>query len=103
MRSMFDLSPVIQHSAGIGRYARELLSALVRLDQINEYKVFYCAPQGSERPDPPLDQIPAQAPRWSPKRWRMNVLLADWFGISMDRWLPPTDIFHATDYVLPPL
>src|SRR5690349_7280861 len=103
MRITFDLSPAVHHSAGIGRYTQELLGALVALDQANDYLAFYCAPKGIERPVPPLDQIPAYTPRWSPKRWRMNILLADLVGIPIDRWLPSTDIFHATDYVLPPL
>lgn len=31
------------------------------------------------------------------------MALADVLGLSLDRWLPACDLFHATDHLLPPL
>ena len=103
MRITLDLSPAVHHHAGLGRYAHELLAALTALDHTNEYSAFYYATRGNERPEPPLDRVPARAIRLPAKPWRMSVLLAYLVGVTMDRWLPPGDIFHATDHLLPPL
>ncbi len=103
MRITIDLSPAVHHHAGIGRYTHELVTALAALDHANEYCAFYNAPHGDERPDAPLDRLPSHTVRQSTKMWRMNVLLASLGGVAMDRWLPSCDVFHATDYVLPPL
>ncbi len=103
MKVTLDLSPAVHHHAGLGRYAYELLVALTDLDCTNEYCAFYYAPRGNEQPDPPLDRVPAQKMRLSAKPWRMSVLLAYMLGVTMDRWVPSGDIFHATDHLLPPL
>ncbi len=76
---------------------------MIRTDPENEYRAFYYAPHGNERPDPPLDHLPAQMIRLPAKPWRMSVLLASFSGVTMDRWLPSGDVFHATDHLLPPL
>lgn len=103
MKVTLDLSPAVHRHAGLGRYAHELLVALMELDRTNEYRAFYYAPRGNEHPDPPLDRVPAQKVRLSAKPWRMSVLLAYLFGATMDRWLAPDGVFHATDHLLPPL
>ncbi|MGH2521886.1 MAG: glycosyltransferase family 4 protein [Anaerolineales bacterium] len=103
MRITLDLSPAVHRHAGLGRYSHELLAALVALDKANDYATFYYAPRGAEKPAPPLDQLPARALRLPAKPWRMSVLLADFLGLALDHWLPPTDLFHATDHLLPPL
>ncbi len=103
MRITLDLSPAVHHHAGLGRYAHELLTALTQIDPANTYQSIYYAPTGHERPDPPLDRLPSQAIRLPAKPWRLSVLLADFAGLGMDDWLPHTDIFHATDHLLPPL
>ncbi len=103
MRVTVDISPAVHHHAGLGRYAAELLAALAALDGDDRFCAFYYAPRGDERPEPPLDRLPAQTVRLSAKPWRMSVLLAYLAGLNMDRWLPSGDLFHATDHLLPPL
>jgi glycosyltransferase involved in cell wall biosynthesis len=103
MRITFDLSPAVHHHAGLGRYAHELLAALIARGRTDQYCAFYYAPHGDERPDPPVDRVPSRTIRLPAKPWRMSVLLAYFMGLTMDRWLPPGDIFHATDHLLPPL
>lgn len=102
MRITVDISPAVHHRAGIGRYAQELLTALVLLDHENEYRTFYNA-QRTERPDPPLDCLQSRLVRSGDKVWRSGVALATLGGVGLDRYFPPCDVFHATDYVLPPL
>jgi len=103
MRITFDLSPAVHHHAGLGRYAHELLSAMVAIDTEDSFDVLYYTPNGAERPDPPLDRLPARQVRLSAKPWRMSVLTANYTGLAMDRWLHSGDVFHATDHLLPAL
>ncbi len=103
MRIAVDLSPAVHHHAGIGRYAHELVTALTSLDHANEYLAFFNAPHGDERPDAPLDHLPTCMRRASAKQLRFHAMLADLTGATLDPWLPPCDLFHATDYLLPPL
>lgn len=103
MRITIDLSPAVHHHAGLGRYGQELTSALIALDEGDEYTAFYYAPKGTEKPDAPLDRLPARTLRLGAKPWRMSVLLAYMTNRSLDTWLPPSDLFHATDHLLPPL
>ncbi len=102
MRITMDLTPAVQSHAGVGRYAQELACALVALGSGEEFSFFYTDPKG-RRPEPPLDTLPRKTLRWSNKRWRLSVLLATLVGVGMDRRFPACDVFHATDYVLPPL
>jgi glycosyltransferase involved in cell wall biosynthesis len=103
MHITIDLSPAVHHHAGIGRYAHELTAALTALDRDNEYSAFYNAPRGDERPNPPLDRLPARTLRLAARPWRLRVMLADLLGLTQDQLLPPCDVFHATDHLLPPL
>ncbi|MGB8643702.1 MAG: glycosyltransferase family 1 protein [Anaerolineae bacterium] len=103
MRVTVDISPAVHHHAGLGRYAGELLTAMLSVEPVNEYCAFYYDPRGDAHPEPPLDQIPARTIHLPAKPWRMSVLLASFAHVSLDRWLPPGDVFHATDHLLPPL
>jgi glycosyltransferase involved in cell wall biosynthesis len=102
MRITLDLSPAVHRHAGLGRYASELMAAMLASAPEHEYSAVYYAPEGHERPAPPLDQVPAQALRMGAKPWRLSVLLADYLGVGMDRWVRAGDVFHATDHLLPP-
>lgn len=103
VRITIDVSPAVHRHAGLGRYSHELLAALTALDHNNDYSAFYYATGRDERLDPPIDRIPAKK-IWLPaKPWRLSVLLAYFLRASMDSWIPPSDIFHATDHLLPPL
>ena len=101
MRITLDLSPFVHHHAGLGRYAGELTHALQNLAPQNEYTGLYHATRAhSLTAFPNLEpfRVPLDA-----KPWRMSVLLAYHARVNMDRWLPTTEIFHATDHLLPPL
>lgn len=102
MRICVDISPAVHRRAGLGRYAQKLLEHLLRLDDENQYLVFYHQPRRAVV-SPPLDSLPRLTFPTSAKPWRMSVLLAHFLRIPMDRLLPDVQIFHATDHLLPPL
>src|SRR5919199_4137753 len=102
-RITIDVSPAVHRHAGLGRYAEELLSALVAVDSGDEYCAFYYAPRGTEPPDGLVNGLCTHTVPLAAKPWRMSVLLAHFGAATLDRWLPDTDIFHATDHLLPPL
>lgn len=102
MRICVDISPAVHHRAGFGRYVQELTTALLSVDQDNEYVAFYNRP--AEAPvDPPLHRLLHLTSNLSDKTWRMSVLLAHLTRISQERLFASIDIFHATDNVLPRL
>ena len=103
MRILFDISPAVHRHGGLGRYASELLRALLQIDRANDYHAFYSKLGAGEQVDPALDRLPAHTLGLPAKPWRMGVLLAELAHIPMDTWLPPCDLFHATEHLLPPL
>jgi glycosyltransferase involved in cell wall biosynthesis len=103
MRITVDLSAAVHRRAGLGTYAQELLSALVKLDGRNEYCAFYHDPGGAARPAPPLQGLARTPVPLGAKPWRMAVLLAYFARMEQDRWVPAGDVFHATDHLLPRL
>ena len=102
MRIGIDFTPAIQQQAGIGRYTRELVRALARLDTDNRY-VLLQASRGAQEP----------AGHW-PDNFRVrSIPLTDrWLAILWQRLRLPVpvetftgavDIFHSPDFVLPPV
>jgi glycosyltransferase involved in cell wall biosynthesis len=102
MRIGIDFTPAIQQGAGIGRYTRELVRALAKLDTANQYVLFQ-ASRGAQR----------KAGPW-PESFRVrSVPLTDrWLAILWQRLRLPVpvelftgavDIFHSPDFVLPPV
>ena len=58
MRILFDVSAAVHHHAGIGRYADELLRALVQNDRDDEFHTFYNEMRAGERLESPLHTLP---------------------------------------------
>ncbi len=102
MRICIDTSPAVHGRAGLGRYAQELTSALLAADEENQYIAFYHRP-GDAEIAPPLDRVPHLTTNLDTKPWRLSALLAHFLGIPQDRMFPDTDLFHATDHLLPRL
>ncbi len=103
MRICLDLSPAIHQKAGLGRYARTLAEHLIAQDPFNQYTAFAYGQFADESLSPDLRRLPRANVPLGARAWRMSVLLAHQFGVALDRWLPPCDIFHATEHLLPPL
>lgn len=102
MRICLDISPAVHHRAGLGRYAQELLVALLAVDPENEYLAFYNRPCEAQV-DPPLDRLLHLTTNLPNKPWRMSVLLAQLTHLPQDRLFPAVDLVHATDHLLPRL
>lgn len=100
MRICLDISPAVYRRAGLGRYAQELIAALMAIDAQNEYIAFYNRPSEA-RPAPLTDSLPTLTVPWGDKPWRLRVLLAHTLSRSQDWLMPGIDLFHACDHLLP--
>jgi glycosyltransferase involved in cell wall biosynthesis len=98
-----DYTAAVRQMGGIGRYTRNLVRSLARLDSQNRYTLFVAGGRrGSEDPG-----------RW-PANFRLRrVPISDrWLHILWQRLRLPVpiqlvtghvDLFHSPDFVLPPL
>ncbi len=102
MRITIDLSPVVHRKAGLATYARNLTEHLLSLDRANEYAAFHYGTGVAPLP-PSLNSLPITSVPWGARRWRLTVAAQYFTGGSMDRSIGKTDLFHATEHLLPPL
>lgn len=105
MRIAIDGTPAATQSAGVGRYTRELLKALVTQSADDQYQIA-CA---STR-----EQAEALDATLGPGQWRTikrlpvseRYLTAFWHRLNVplriDTFLEPFDVFHGPDFVVPP-
>ena len=102
MHVAIDYTAAINQSDGIGRFVRNQITALLDLDQENDYTLLYAAPNpGRELPTVCGVHVRTRA---LPLRERaLNIL---WhrlrFPISITLGAGPIDLFHAPNFVLPP-
>jgi glycosyltransferase involved in cell wall biosynthesis len=99
----FDATSAARQSAGIGRYTRQLLGALARLDDDTRYHVFYWARGASDGSLPALDaRFRVRALPFSDR-----VANAVWHRARAP--LPAQfvvggfNLFHSPDFTLPPV
>ena len=102
MRVTLDYTAGAQQGAGIGRYTRELVQALGRLDTTTAYTLLVRGDirvPGSVDGFPPnfrLRRVPLDN-RTFLRLWRAGVpLAADWLA-------GPSNVYYSPDYTLPPL
>ncbi|MFN8500014.1 MAG: glycosyltransferase family 1 protein [Anaerolineae bacterium] len=101
-RITIDYTPAARQGAGIGRYTRELIRALARLDTATAYTLLVRG--AATVPDSLAGFPPNFRVRRSPlsertltRLWRLRVPLpADWLA-------GPSDVYYSPDYILPPL
>ncbi len=113
----------LRQRGGIGRYTRGLVQALAHLDAHNQYTLIISrdspidnlpsfASEGVEGPS--ANEHPFTGERSLPKNFSLKILpLSErlltvlWYRLyptlALDRWTGPFDLFHAPDFVLPPL
>jgi glycosyltransferase involved in cell wall biosynthesis len=103
VRIAIDYTAAINQRAGIGRFVRNLVGSLIALDTTDQFVLVHAAPN-----DGIADAIPEAANVATrelrlPERW-MSIL---WhrlrLPIPIDWATGPVDIFHAPDFVLPPV
>jgi glycosyltransferase involved in cell wall biosynthesis len=101
MRIGIDFSAALEEQAGIGRLTRELVGALVRSGTKHQYVLL--GPRGVHWPAG-LAALPNVRLATLPLPSRAMRLL--WrrlhAPLAVDRWTGPIDLFHATDYTVPP-
>lgn len=101
MKVGIDYTPAYEQGGGIGRLTRDLIAALAQIDISSEYKLFVSGATSSELP-PPL----APNFQWKPTRIHPKWLARIWhrmkLPVPVQVFLGKVDLFHATDFVLPP-
>ena len=100
-RIALDYTPAYEQTGGIGRYVRELANALALVDTSNEYRLFVAGASREKLPTLPGDNfswMPTSiTPRWLHRFWHRARI-----PLPVELLTGPVDLFHATDFVLPP-
>lgn len=98
-----DYTPAYEQGGGIGRYVREMVSALLNQDDLFHYRLLVA---GKNR-DKPLP-----FPENTQFQWRANAIPPIWWArlwhraqlpIPVEWLIGKVKVFHATDFVLPPV
>ncbi|HZS94872.1 MAG TPA: glycosyltransferase family 1 protein [Chloroflexota bacterium] len=96
----FDATAAVRQAAGIGRYTRHLLRALIDRDDDLRYRVFYAAAGARHGRLPP--GIPARALPLSDRL--LNLVWHRWqLPLPVQALIGPFDLFHSPDFTLPPV
>lgn len=100
-RIALDYTPAFEQTGGIGRYARELTAALAATDSANSYRLFVAGATKTQLSHPPAENF-----TWKPTRISAKWLARLWHRIGLpvpvETFIGPVDLYHATDFVLPP-
>lgn len=100
-RIAIDYTPAREQGGGIGRYVRELTAALALEDTATDYRLFVAGTQHQQLPLPPGPNFAWRTtvltPRWLARIWQRAQL-----PLPVEAFTGPVDLFHATDFVLPP-
>jgi len=108
MRIGIDYTAAVRQGAGIGRYTRQLVQALLELDRDNSY-VLLAATGGAHGPSAAWPQVgerlaPVRQVRLPVSDRTLNVL---WHRLQLPLWAEwasgPLDILHSPDFALPPV
>lgn len=103
MRIGIDYTPAVMQGAGIGRYTRGLVGALLELDTQNQYRLIYSYP-GDTRPEPFFPKLHHVSERPLPIKERMLTILWHRFRLPLpvELFSGPLDVFYAPNFVIPP-
>lgn len=105
-----DYTAALWQGAGIGRYTRELVRAIIERGQGHEYRLFYAA-YGLDPASPLLAQLAAlraahpsvrTAPIPLPPRRLAQLWHRLRIPLPIELFTGPIDLLHATDFVPPP-
>ena len=95
-----DFSAAVTQGGGIGRYTRELVTALARLDTQNPYILFSAKPS-SDFPPLPGANFRRVSTRlstdWLARLWHRARL-----PLPIELWTGPIRLLHSPDFTLPP-
>ena len=100
-RIALDYTPAFEQTGGIGRYARELTAALAAIDSPHSFRLFVAGATKAQLSQPPGNNF-----TWKPTRVSAKWLALLWHRMSLpvpvEAFIGPVDLYHATDFVLPP-
>lgn len=98
-----DYTPARDQGGGIGRYVRELVAALAHIDGETFYRLFVAGVSSpADLSAPPGTNFSWRATRLS-SRWLARLWHRARLPLPVETWTGPLDLFHATDFVLPPV
>jgi glycosyltransferase involved in cell wall biosynthesis len=101
MKVTIDVSAAINGKAGLGRYAASLARSI---DDEHPGSVRLFANRTSQSTIPPtLADLPLETVRAGYKPWRMAVWIRQMFSIPHSRIAAGSDLYHATEHLLPPV
>ena len=96
-----DYTPAYEQGGGIGRYVRELVAALARIDHTTDYRLFVAGATAATLPT-----IPGGNFRWKPSRispqWYARLWHRARLPYPVEAITGNVNLYHATDFVLPP-
>ncbi len=96
-----EVTAAVTQGGGIGRYTRELLRALNRVDAVNAYALFYASRS-------PRHTLPVLGANYHVKALPFHdIWLARFWGRARVpapvEWITgPVDVYHSPDFTLPP-
>ncbi|HEY3342878.1 MAG TPA: glycosyltransferase family 1 protein [Anaerolineae bacterium] len=101
-RITIDYTPAVWQSAGIGRLTREVVRALLALTPAHDMRLLCMAGQPADLPvfngrPAPLIRIPLT------DRWLYRIWFRARLPVPIELFAGRCDLYHATDFVLPPL
>lgn len=102
VRIAIDYTSALNQRAGIGRFTRQLVDALLEQDRRHDYLLL--GPRRSRFSPSPAALSQARLARWPLTEWGMTVL---WHRLGLripaEAFAGPFDLFHGPDFVLPPM
>lgn len=101
MTTYIDVSAAINSRAGLGRYTRSLVQAM--LQEMDTPPTLFYNRTARAQTYPEWQGIPQRSIRLGYKPWRMAVWLGQAAHLSFKRLTPDVTLFHATEHLLLPL
>jgi glycosyltransferase involved in cell wall biosynthesis len=95
-----DISAGVNVSAGLGRYARSLVEAML---PYQTPQLFYNEIAGRSQPIEAFADLKTYKIHMAYKPWRMAVWMGQIGHLPFNRLIPETTLFHATEHLLMPL
>ncbi len=101
---LLDAGPIVHQQAGLNRYASQLALHLwqTQRDRL-DLRLFHNAHNEHTLPVA-LQDVPGNTLSMGQYRWRLSVLALQMLNSARyERAFPPTDVYHATEHLLPRL
>ena len=96
-----DYTPAYEQGGGIGRYVRELATALAEQSSNFQYKLFVSGATAKTLPPALSTNFTWKPTRISPK-WFARIWHRAQLPLPVELFTGQINLFHATDFVLPP-